>query len=544
MDQDGAALRRSAAALLALPPLAFLAVFFGWPVLSILALGVAPDGRLDTDGLLSVLSQPFVLEDGLFTLGLAATATAATLLAGLPAAYVFARFDFPGRSGARALATVPFVLPTVVVASAFIALLGARNALVGTPVAVLLASVFYNVAVILRLVGGLWAHLDPRTTEAAHLLGATPWRAFREVTWPLLRPAVASAVSIVFLFNVTSFGLVLLLGGPGTTTLEVEIYRQTAQLLNLRVAAALAILQMLTVLALLLVYARAQERLSVAQRLRSASETRRAPRTRRERALVAAVLLGLALYLGLPLGVLVLRSLTVGGGLGLDAYAAIASGAASGGLFVPASVAVANSLVFALLTLLLSIGLGVLAALVIGYRRGWLSSAFDALVMLPLGTSAVTLGFGFIVALDRPPLDLRTSAVLIPLAHSLIAMPFVLRVLVPVIRSIDPRLRSAAAVLGAAPRVAWREVDLPVIRRAMLVGAAFAFAVSLGEFGATLFVARPDTPTIPLAVARLLSIPGSATFGEAMAMSTILMLVTATALLVVERFRGTGPEPF
>lgn len=544
MDHHGAALRRSTALLLALPPLAFLAVFFGWPVLSILGLGVAPDGRPDIGGILDALAQPFVLQDGLFTLALATAATLATVLCGLPVAYVFARFRFPGRGIARALATVPFVLPTVVVASAFIALLGPRSPLIGTVWAVLLASVFYNLAVVIRLVGGLWAHLDPRLEEAARLLGATPWRAFREVSWPLLRPAVTSAASIVFLFNVTSFGLVLLLGGAGTTTLEVEIYRQTAQLLDLRVAAALSILQMSVVLLLLFAYARAQERLAVAQRLRSANETSRRPRTPRERALVVGVLGALALYLGLPLAVLVLRSVTVGTGFGLDAYTGLASGAAQNGLFVPPAEAIQNSLAFAVVTLVIATGLGLFAALAIGYRRGFLSSGFDALVMLPLGTSAVTVGFGFIVALDRPPLDLRTSTLLIPLAHSLIAMPFVLRVLVPVIRSIDPRLREAAAVLGAAPRRAWREVDLPVIRRAALVGAAFAFAVSLGEFGATTFVARPDAPTIPIAVARLLSRPGTAPFAQAMAMSTILMVLTAAALLAVERFRGAGPEPF
>lgn len=544
MDRDGAALRRSTALLLASPPLAFLAVFFGLPVVSILALGVAPDGRVDAAGIVDALSQPFVLQDGLFTLGLATAATLLTVVAGLPVAFVFARFDFPGRAVARALATVPFVLPTVVVASAFIALLGPRNPLLGTVWAVLLASAFYNLAVVIRLVGGLWAHLDPRLEEAARLLGATPWRAFREVTWPLLRPAVASAASIVFLFNVTSFGLVLLLGGAGTTTLEVEIYRQTAQLLDLRTAAALSIFQMTVVLLLLVAYARAQERLAVAQRLRSARETSRPPRTRRERALVAGVLGALTLYLGLPLSVLALRSVTIGGGFGLDAYAGLLSRSSNSRLFVPPAEAIQNSVVFAAVTLVIATGLGLLAALAIGYRRGWLSSGFDALVMLPLGTSAVTVGFGFIVALDEPPLDLRTSPLLIPLAHSLIAMPFVLRVLVPVIRSIDPRLREAAAVLGAAPRAAWREVDLPVIRRAVLVGAAFAFAVSLGEFGATIFIARPDTPTIPIAVARLLSLPGTAPFAQAMAMSTVLMVLTAAALLAVERFRGTGPEPF
>jgi thiamine transport system permease protein len=530
--------------LLALPPLGFLLVFFAWPVLSILALGVAPAGRIDLGGIAAALAEPFVLQDALFTLGLATAATVATVVFGLPVAYVFSRFDFPGRRLARALATVPFVLPTVVVASAFLALLGPGNPLVGTVWAVLLASVFYNLAVVLRIVGGLWSYLDPRTEEVARLLGATPWRTFREITWPLLRPAVASASAIVFLFNVTSFGLVLLLGGTGTTTLEVEIYGQTAQLLDLRTAAALSILQLVAVLGLLLAYARSQERLAVAQRLRPAVETSRRPRTRLERLFVVVVLGSLATYLGLPLAVLVARSLTPGGSLNVSAYVDLFTIAPRSGLFVPPIEAIQNSVVFASLTLLLATGLGLLAALAVGYRRGWLANAFDALVMLPLGTSAVIVGFGFIVALDEPPLDLRTNPVIVPIAHALIAVPFVLRVLVPVIRSIDPRLRESAAVLGASPRRAWLAVDLPVIRRAVLVGAAFAFAVSLGEFGATLFIARPDTPTIPVAVARLLSQPGTGPFAQAMAMSTLLMLLTAAALLLVERFRGAGPEPF
>ncbi len=211
---------------------------------------------------------------------------------------------------------------------------------------------------------------------------------------------------------------------------------------------------------------------------------------------------------------------------------------------MPPSQAIVDSIVFATITMLLATSLGLMAALVIGYRRGWLSSLFDTVVMLPLGTSAVVLGFGFIITLDQPPLDLRTSALLIPIAHTLIAMPFVLRSLVPVIRSIDPRQREAAAILGASGPRAWREVDLPVIRRQMLVGSAFAFAVSLGEFGATIFIARPDTPTIPIAVARLLGVPGAVPFAMAMAMSTLLILLTAAALLIVERFRMPGAQPF
>jgi thiamine transport system permease protein len=546
---------------LAAPPLVFLGLFFAWPVAAIIGTGLGAGGSLDLGALVTTWTKPFALQAAVFTLALGVAVTVLTVLAGMPAAYVFARFDFPGRTVIRALTIVPFILPTVVVASAFLALLGPRSPLNviaqhvfglarppirldGSVWAIVLAGVFYNVAVVLRVVGGLWSHLDPRTEEAARTLGATPWRAFREVTWPLLRPAVASAASIVFLFTVTSFGLVLLLGSAGQSTLEVEIYRQTAQLLDLPVAAALALLQMGGIFFLLLLYARYQERLAVEQRLRAGDEVRRRPRGWRERALLGSVLAGLAILLGVPLAVLVERSLATPAGYGFGYYTSLGEASSRSGLFVPPLDAIRNSLAFASVTLLLAGALGLCAAIVVGYRRGWLSRGFDALIMLPLGTSAVTVGFGFIVALDRPPLDLRTSILIIPIAHSLIAIPFVMRAVTPVVRSIDPRLREAASVLGASPRRVWREVDRPVIQRAALVGAAFAFAVSLGEFGATLFIARPDTPTIPVAVARLLSQPGDVPFGQAMAMSTTLMALTAIAVLAIERLRGAGPAPF
>lgn len=162
---------------------------------------------------------------------------------------------------------------------------------------------------------------------------------------------------------------------------------------------------------------------------------------------------------------------------------------------------------------------------------------FDALLMLPLGVSAVTVGFGFLITLDRPPLDLRASWWLVPLAQALVGVPFVVRTMLPVLRAVDGRLREAAAVLGASPWRVWREVDLPLVRRALLIAAGFAFAVSLGEFGATVFIARPDQPTLPVAVARLLGRAGELNYGQAMALSTILMVVCAGALLLLERAR-------
>ena len=155
----------------------------------------------------------------------------------------------------------------------------------------------------------------------------------------------------------------------------------------------------------------------------------------------------------------------------------------------------------------------------------------DTLVMLPLGASAAMLGFGFLLAFDEPPLDLRSSAAIVPIAQSLVAIPFVVRALAPALRASDVRLREAAAVLGASPARIRREIELPLLARPLAVAAGLAFAVALGEFGATVFVARADWPTVPVAIFRFLGRPGADNVGTAMALCVVLMgLVAATAL--------------
>lgn len=539
MGRGGRALRRRTAGWLAAAlPLAFVLAFFVWPVASIVFTGLFPGGRFDPDPFRRALSGglPGV---AWFTLWQAAASTALTLALALPGAYVFARYEFPGKRLLRALATVPFVLPTVVVGTAFLALLGPGGLLGirldGTIWAILWAHVFFNYAVVLRTVGGLWAHLDPHMEEAARMLGASRWRAFARVTLPLLRPALAAAGSLVFLFTFTSFGVVLILGG-GLRTLEVEIYRRTTALFDLPLAAVLALVQMIGVTAVLLAYSRYQQRRAVEQSLRPVREVARRPRTAGEWAVVVSVLLSGGVLLMAPLGVLVARSLHGRAGLSLEYFRALGSPARTGARLVDPLAAVGNSGAFAATATVVALGVGMLAAYVIAYRQGRAGRWFDALLMLPLGTSAVTIGFGFLVALDSP-VDLRSAWVLVPLAHALVAVPFVVRTVVPVMRSVRARLREAAAVLGASPRRVWREIDLPIVSRAAAAGAGFAFAVSLGEFGATAFLARPATTTMPVAIFRFLGQPGALNFGRAMAMSVILMVVTAAAVTLFDRFR-------
>jgi thiamine transport system permease protein len=543
-------------------PIAFLLVFYFYPLASILGLSFAPEGRLDLAGLARLFRTPYYLHTLWFTTWQAVLSTLLTVAFALPGAYVFARYDFPGKSLVQALTTVPFVLPTIVVALAFTALLGPRGllnlALMSllrlerppldlqyTLGIILLAHVFYNYVLVLRIVGTYWSNLDPRLEEAARMLGAGRWRAFREVTWPLLTPAIGAAALLVFLFCFTSFGVILVLGGPRFATLEVEIYRQTVQYLNLPLAAALSLVQILFTLALMVVYARLQARAPLRLDLRSRRVTQRRPRRLREW-LVVAVNVGLMLaLLSTPLAALVVRSFTAGE-TPLQPYRLLFQNPRGSVFYVPPVAAARNSLLFALATMGLAVALGLLATATLRQDFGelsraaqgaWLRRLLDPLFMLPLGTSAVTLGLGYIVALDKPPLNLRTSPLLVVLAHTLVALPFVVRSVLPVLRSIHPHLREAAALLGAAPWRVWREVDLPIVARAVAVGAVFAFTVSMGEFGATSLIARPERPTLPIAIYRFLGRPGAANYAQALAMATLLMLVCALGFLAIERFR-------
>ncbi len=555
-------------------PLTFLLLFYFYPVASILTLSFAPEGRFDPAALGKLFSTPYYLQTLWFTTWQAALSTLLTVGLALPGAYVFARYDFPCKSLVQALTTVPFVLPTIVVALAFTALLGPHGllnlALMGllgldrppldlqhTLTVILLAHVFYNYTLVLRMVGTYWANLDPQLGEAARLLGANRWRAFREVTLPLLAPAIGAAALLVFIFCFTSFGVVLVLGGPRFATLEVEIYHQTIHYLNLPLAAALSLIQIIFTFTLMATYTRLQARKTLPLELRPRQVTQRRPRRWREWLVVGANVGLMLVLLATPLVALVERSLTLSttGGVSLAFYRQLFYNPRGSAFYVPPVAAVRNSVGFALATVGLSVVLGLMAAAVLDnagadnargsgssarspHPRGrWLGRLLDPVFMLPLGTSAVTLGLGYIVALDEPPLNLRTSPLLIVLAHTLVALPFVVRSVLPALRSIHPHLREAAALLGASPWHVWREVDLPIVARSVLVGAVFAFTISMGEFGATSLIARPERPTMPVAIYRFLGRPGMANYGQALAMSTLLMLVCTLGFLALERFR-------
>ena len=504
---------------LAAGPLAVLAVFFVLPVAAMVSRGFFVDGTFDPGGVLDVLARPRVHRVLWFTIWSAAAGTLASLALGLPAAYALYRLDLPLRRPLRALLLVPFALPTVVVGVAFRRLLGEAGplgflGLDGTPVAIVAGLTFFNTAVVIRAVGTAWEGLDPRPAEAAAALGATPAQVLRTVTLPALRPALVAATSVVFLFCATSFGVVLTLGGVRYSSVETEIYLLTTNLLDLRAAAALSVLQIVVVVVLLV----------IAQRLRSTpdpTQQRTSPRP------------------AVPAGATSARSsppacCSSSCSRRSPRWCSARCARTTDGAWTPigrwrrraargrrrgargAGDAGARHLAADRLRRDLDVGrrraprrrgrdapvaLTPRAAGAVGPRRGVHAAA---------GVSAVTVGFGFLIALDEPPLDLRDSPLLVPIAQALVALPLVVRTLAPVLGGVDDRQRQAAASLGASPLRAVITVDLPVVWKPLLAAAGFAFAVSLGEFGATAFLARDESPTLPVVIYRLLGHPGRA----------------------------------
>ncbi len=525
-------------------PILFLLVFFFQPLARIITL--AFDSSAFTQKNFDV-----ILSVARFTFYQAILSTILTFILGLPSAVLFSRFNFRGKSLLRALTAVPFMLPTVVVASSFNALVGNHglfsffsSSFIPHPSSfslILTAHVFYNTTIVIRIVGNALSRLDPKLEAAARSLGADTFHVWKNITLPLLRPSLLAAALLVFMFDFTSFGVILLLGGSNFSTLEVEIYLRVLKLPNLPLAALLSIVQLIFTLIFSILYTRTINQVTTQTNPRFS--TSRPPKTIRERAFVLTFYFLLLTFFLLPLASLPIRSLTrleadrgqrgeVQYGFTTDYYKELFINRRGSLFYVPPIQAAANSLGYASLTVLLSLALGYPAAYALA-KPTHLEKFLDPLIMLPLGASAVMLGLGFIISFGRS----LASPWFVPIAHTLVALPFVIRTLQPALASIPERLRQAASTLGASPFRVWQTVDFPILSRATLSAATFAFTVSLGEFGATLLLTRPEYPTIPIAIQRFLSQPGGLNFGQAMAMATLLMLLTTLAILVIEKLR-------
>ena len=486
-----------------------------------------------------------------FTIWQAALSTAICILLGIPGAYLLYRRQFRGRNALRVLITIPLVLPTIVIAIAFVAFRNLHEVYskFGIDIAdnsiywIIVAHVFINYSLSVRSIGGVWATLDPEIEEAAELAGAGRLRTLVAITLPQLRPAIVSAAALTFLFCATSYGVILVLGGGLVHSLETEIASAAVQYLDLGKAALLAMFQTGLTIAALAMSTRIGRR---AVSLEQIDETARLPRvSKRDWAAIAITAPTIFALIALPLATVFVRALqTADGGWGFDNFELLVTRGERDVLNLTVFEAAANSLRNVLISTTIAVVIGGAVSFLLSRNirhRGrqiatWL---LDLAFLLPMGISSVVLAFGYLITFNAEPFALRSSWLAVPLIQSLMATPLVIRLVYPALQSISPEQREAAATAGASQGQTWWFIELGIIRHVFVTAIGYAAIASIGEYGAASLLAFGNQATLPTVLYQLISRPGSTNFGMAMAIAAILIALTylTVALVAVRRQR-------
>lgn len=487
---------------LLIAPVVFLSVFFVVPVANALL------RFFRFSEFSNVLGSHSLRGVAWFSLWQAILSTLATLAIGLPVTWALSRYTFRGSRIARGVLTAPFVLPAVVVAAGVLAISNTQGV-----APIIWAHVVFNVSVILRIVGPRWTMVNHRLEHAAATLSARPSRTFTHVVLPQISDAIISAATLVFIYCFTSFGVIAILGGVSRRTIETEIFTQAVRLGNTATATALAVVQAIIIGAILFITRRSSRAASTSLHVSAPRPLRTKPRHRITPLLITTTAV---IIVASPLLATVYRSLVVNSQFSFSAWRTIFSDSLPALSVSPQSVII-TSLVFAIAAACICVPLALLVAT---------SSAPRALFSLPLIVSAATLGIGLIITFNRSPFSWRSERWFIPVIHAVIALPLVIRALEPAIKAIPTSLRNASATLGASPFTTWCRVELPLLKPALLRATGLSMAVSLGEFGATSFLSRSGSTTLPIAIAQLLGRPGTATQQTGFALAALMVLVT------------------
>ncbi len=462
-----------------------------------------------------VLRDPVVLRALKFSFLQAVISAGLAVLTAIPLAYLNATYDYPGRSVIETLTTLPFTLPTISVALAFLLLARAGFVPSGWP-AIVLAHAYFNFGVCSQMMSSALATVGLRLEEAAEVLGASPIRRFTRVVLPLALRGVVSGFTLTFALSFTSFAIPLLLGGPKYRTLEVEIYSLYKVFLDPERASAAALVQLGVTMAVALVALRGVPR-AISREVR-----RRKPLSGLLPYLLASYGYLCALVALYPVAYLFARSLfdPLTDRFDPSVYARVLSLSHDPSLGTAPISALLNSLFFATITAVLTLT----AASLISAAAPRARSVALLITTLPLGTSSITAALG-LYALGAK-LDLP-GWVLIAGSHALIAAPFAIRAIESGISGLSESLVDAAETLGLSRLDATFRVLLPAAMPAVLAAAFYSLAMSLSETAAVALLSDPRTQTLTVAALRY---AGVRRFQEAAASSALIAFLTWAAL--------------
>ena len=499
-----------------------------------------------------------------FTFLVASLSTILTLIIGLPLSWNLGRYNWPHHNILRSIFTVPFVMPSILVAMGFLALLDWISIIIEhnhSPeirfYSLLFAHAWFNLALVIRFCEPLLSTIDSSYEEACRLLpsGNTNIRRLSKFWLPLMWPNIAASAALVFVFSFTSFALVKFIT-PSQRNLEVVMSNQ-AEWAGLSVPSlsrapseivlASSTIQLITIIIALLLSSWLQSR-SSGHHLSTLNDGRIPMSFNSMRGIY---LLVMVVFIISPMLALVSSSFMIREN-DLMVFSLQGWESAFGGNHSPTNVSQSlfSSIGYAFMTILLSLPIGYfLSDSIYNLEKTnpRLALALDVLVMLPLALSAVMVGLGVLLGLIRTDPELARSWWIPLYGHLMLTTPFVVRVLLPAMRNLNPNLEEAASLLGANYFKRLIFIRLSLLTPSLIVASSLVFAISLGEFGASWVVLRfTEFTTLPVMIGDLLSRPGYDPIlrPAANAAGTILLLITLVLFMSVERFRpiGSGGE--
>ena len=502
---------------LAIAPIFFIFAFIVAPVLNIFVSSLQFES-------LNLLRTEAIRNVVWFTTWQSLVSTALALTVALPLAFVTANFKFKAQRLTTSLISMPFILPSIVVGVAFLQIL--PNNFHRTAFALILAHVYFNFGFASRLISARWLQIHPHLDDAARTLGASPLKLFTTLTLPLLSKAITNAALIVFTLCFTSYGVVRVLGGPSRSTLETEIYFRAMQLGDVSGAMLLSALQ-IVIIALLFVVTTKTSRKKFEQSTRPTITRQVSLQTRRQKIVITTIISSATAFAIVPVLAIAFNSINTDSRFTTTAWRAV---------FASPEItqSITKTFTYAVIAMSLATLLGLLSACSVAYNNNF--RFISGLTTLPIVISAVSIGLGIIITFDTQPFDWRGSQFMLPLAHALVALPLVMRIISPVLQAIPDSLRQASSVLGASPRQTWLNIDFKIIRRAAISAAAISATVSIGEFGASSFLARRGAETLPVMISRLLSRPGDSLQSQAFALATLLVMFSLAIIFVIDSF--------
>jgi len=516
-------------------PIAFMGLLFYWPVLRVFAEGLSLGFGSQVSSVWPILW---------FTIWQALVSTAICVVLGIPGAYLLYRRTFRFAATLRALISVPFMLPSLVVAIAVTQVASLIGGL--TPIAaIILANVFSNYGVVVRTVGSQWQLLDGLSEEAAEVSGAGRLRIFFKIALPQLATSIRASSALIVLYCASSYGIVLSLGGGSVNTLETAISTAVLQRLDLPHGTLLALLQ---VAFTLLAFTASRWGGSNPLSFDTAHKVKVKQLDSRDRTAAIFVFSTLGLLILLPLVIVMVKAFVDSAGrFGFSNFALLQSRGTRDLLNITFFDASVNSFRNLIVATLISVLIGGLVSFLLTERTRKSNLGIgrtdatgillDGIFLLPIGVSAVVVGFGYLITLTGELAWLRSGWLLVPLAQSVLAIPMVIRVLYPALVAVDQGTREQAMTDGASKSRIFFGIDLMMIRPVVRTAVAFSALVSLGEFGAASLLAFGDQSTIPMLMFSLISRPGGDNYGMALAVAFILIVITTVIVLAI------GSEP-